>query len=253
MKPKLSWSLVGLLALVLGLAPVAGALADKPPAATYLALGDSLAVGVGAFPDHQQDQFGYVGRFDRWFKDTRDGPHGLVNVAVSGERSAGFIDTQLPQALAAINAESDVQVVTLDIGGNDLRDLLAGPCAPPTPDMAECLPAAQQTVGVLAYRHGVALQSLQVALAADPGDETILVMGLYNPYKGSGTPFEGLVDTVLAGYNGAVSQVASAYGARFVNVYPLFDPAAPLLADDGYHANNDGYAAIAAAFEAAAQ
>ncbi|MBI4202045.1 MAG: hypothetical protein HY532_02865, partial [Chloroflexi bacterium] len=100
------------------------------------------------------------------------------------------------------------------------------------------------------------------------------VMTYYNPFDGTGHPYEGPVDLTLLGADGTVNCAAAfgnpanmglndlitcfgaGYGAQVVDVYPLFDGNALALthiAKGDIHANNDGYAAIAAAFVAAAQ
>ncbi|HEX2142648.1 MAG TPA: hypothetical protein VHK28_10340, partial [Candidatus Limnocylindria bacterium] len=74
-----------------------------PAAGTYVALGDSLAVGVGA---EQPDEGGYVARlFAELSALGRDGVQAarLTNVAVSGETSDSIIrDGQLARGARAI-------------------------------------------------------------------------------------------------------------------------------------------------------
>ena len=116
-----------MVALALGMAlPVGLASAAPPTRPVYLALGDSLALGVGATVP---ERVGYVPRFHHALQPAkRGGPHALINLAVPGATSASFITNgQLASAVAAINdPTTDVQVVTLDIGGNDLLALLQG-------------------------------------------------------------------------------------------------------------------------------
>ena len=71
-------------------------LADPKPPAIYVALGDSLAVGVGATVTEKK---GYVPQFKKRATANTD----LVNLAVSGENSSTFISSgQLASAVAAI-------------------------------------------------------------------------------------------------------------------------------------------------------
>ena len=121
-------ALAALLALAIGL-PAVPAAADEPEGTIYLALGDSLAWGEGA-----TDRFetAYVPHFYRFLRgDSHSRARELVNLAVGGETSESFITgwldpgpqrtPQLNQALAVIaDPNTDVSVVTLDIGGNDL-------------------------------------------------------------------------------------------------------------------------------------
>src|SRR5215207_1092499 len=107
-----------LAALVLAPAGVASAAAPEP-SEIYLALGDSLAVGIGAT---NPARLGYVAHV---FRVAHARPAGSVdqlrNLAVGGETSGTFISSgQLAQAVAAIRQpSSDVRLVTLNIGGND--------------------------------------------------------------------------------------------------------------------------------------
>lgn len=270
--------LVVALVAVAWVASAGGALAKKPPAATYLAMGDSLAVGVGVIPAHQQDQFGYVGRFNHWFKDSREGPHSLVNVGVAkpgGETSATFIsEGQLAAAVEAIGADSDVQLVTLNIGGNDLDNLRdeGGPCAM-DPGSDACQAAVQATFITFAANYQYILGTVLAELAQDPGDETLMVMTQYNPFDGTGHPWENAIDLILLsgdmkidcsglgnpaniGLNDLIACIGSAYGAEVVDVYPAFaDKALALthIAQGDIHPNKKGYRVIADEFEAVAQ
>ncbi|MBI4203307.1 MAG: hypothetical protein HY532_09380, partial [Chloroflexi bacterium] len=195
MKGKAKGIMMGFLMAALAVLPAGAALAAKPAPATYLALGDSLAVGVGAAP--LEWQFGYVGRFDQWFRDSREGPHQVTNLAVGGETSGSFIaGGQLAAAAAAINdPETDVQVVTLDIGGNDLLGLLGGVCF--NPATLECQTAIGAALGTFVGNYSYILGTVAGALAADPGAKTILVMTYDNPFDGTGHPYEGPVDLTL--------------------------------------------------------
>ena len=269
----LGFLLVGLAALSSG-----AALAAKPPEATYLALGDSLAVGEGATP--LEWQFGYVGQFNHWFKDSRDGPHNLTNLAIGGETSGSFVaGEQLAAAIQAIaDPDTDVQVVTLDIGGNDMLRLLrpGGPCYP-NPATPACQAAVGAALAGFSGNYKVILGSLVTALGQDPGTETILVTTYYNPFDGTGSPLEIPVDITLLGADMAINCTAALgnpvnvglndlitcigagfapYGVEVVNVYPIFDGNAMALtniADGDIHPNNDGYDAIADALIANAQ
>src|SRR5215204_2679 len=118
-----------LVAFLLAIPTTVGASAPKDER-VYLALGDSLAVGSGAT---RPDRVGYVPHLAEFFRGAaHGGATSTVTVALPGATSASFISSgRLAQAVAAIDAGSDVVVVTLDIGGNDLLGLLAPgqPCA----------------------------------------------------------------------------------------------------------------------------
>ncbi|MEM7275341.1 MAG: SGNH/GDSL hydrolase family protein [Actinomycetota bacterium] len=83
--------------------------ADRP---LLVALGDSLAQGVGAY----HPTMGHVGRLQAALS-TEGAPQPVLNLSRSGARIADVIDTQLP-ALATVDQEAALVVCT--VGSNDL-------------------------------------------------------------------------------------------------------------------------------------
>jgi acyl-CoA thioesterase I len=268
----LSAAVGGLIAaLLLARAPVATAAAPPSPQ-TYLALGDSLAVGVGAV---NPARLGYVAHV---FHVARARPAGSVkqlrNLAVSGETSSSFISSggQLARAVSAINEpSSDIRLVTLDIGGNDFLGLLqpGQPCAG-DPSTSTCQIAVGTALAAFQANYTLILSQLTLALSRDPGDERLLVMTYFNPFSGTGNlVFERAFDIVLLGSDGridctalpaaddrlGVNDLIACIGVRFgattVDIQPLFVGRGPNLThiDDGdIHPNTAGHAAIAHAF-----
>lgn len=237
----------------------------------YLGLGDSLAVGDGASVPAEA---AYVPLMADYFAGT---PHGgakqAVNLGVGGETTSSFLAGQLAGAVATIgNPATDVTVVTLSIGGNDLLDLLnepTDPCAM-NPASATCQALLAAALGTVAANYPVIMGNLAAALAADPGTERVFVLTLYNPFGGTGHPLEVPVDVALlgsdltvdclaiqtdpakAGLNDIVACTSMAFGAVVVDGYQVIgDNALALthIGDPGFniHPNDDGYAAIAKA------
>ncbi len=270
-------ALAAFLALAIGL-PAAPAAAGAPDSTVYLALGDSLAWGYGATDPLET---AYVPHFYRFLQgDSHSRARELVNLAVGGENSTSFITGVLPpnpprtpqldQALAVIaDPDTDVSVVTLDIGGNDLLELLrpGAPCStyPPT---NECLLAGQAAIVQFSQNYGYILTVLNKALAADPGEETLMVMTYYNPWSGTGSAYEGVVAMLMLGTDGRIDCASQAgwgmndiiacvgtmFGATVVDVYPRFEGKGLELthiAEGDIHANDSGYAQIAIEFRAA--
>jgi GDSL-like lipase/acylhydrolase family protein len=268
--------------------------AASAPARVYLALGDSLAYGVGATdvpeqPTAPSPRLGYVPHLSNFF---RGASHGgitqTVNLAVGGETSATFISNgQLSGAVNTINEASDIQVVTLDIGGNDLLGLLFTPeCADPR--SKPCTDLVQAAISnfivdpidpSLPGTYPRILGALNGALSTDPSGARLMVMTLYNPFSGTGnTVYETAVDKALLGADGKVDCTAfgnplrtqdigmndaitcipdiGQFRATVVDVYPVFEGKGPTLThilDNGtnIHPTNAGYAQIAATFEKA--
>ena len=114
---------------------------------------------------------------------------------------------------------------------------------------------------------------IAAALAAEEGDETFVVTTYYNPFDGTGSPYEAPVDGALlgldgvidcaaltnpynAGLNDIIACVGGATGAVTADVHPAFDGDALRLthiAEADIHPNNRGHRAIADVVIEAAQ
>lgn len=267
------------LALVLAVGLSSQAVA-KAPTSLYIALGDSLAVGDGAT---DMATTAYVPLMADYFAGTFHGDaKNMLNLAIGGETTVSFQVahvgpvSQLNAALAAIgDPETDTKVVTLSIGGNDLLDLLNEPtddCVI-NPVGAACQGQVAAALGSVATNMPVILGTLAGALALDPGDEDVYVLTLYNPFGGTGSPYELPIDGALLGVDGSVdctnwsnpynvglddivACTAMYFGFNVIDGYAAIgDNALALthIGDPGFniHPNDDGYAAIAKAHRVA--
>jgi lysophospholipase L1-like esterase len=254
-----------LVTLSLALHP-ALALAEPTQPQVYLALGDSLTAGVGATIPAQ---LGYVPRLSNYFRGTAHGGiDAVINLGVPGETSTTLRSgSQLTSALAAINdPTTDIRVLTLDIGGNDLAALLSQEPCRTSPNDPTCRQAVASALMTFAANYMSILTQLAAALADDPGAETVMVMTYFNYLSGTGASLEQVVDAVLLGpdlgvscaapqmtwgLNDVISCVAGQLGFSVVDVYPVFagkSAALTHVADADFHPNNAGYALIASAF-----
>ncbi|GAC1646060.1 MAG: GDSL-type esterase/lipase family protein [Herpetosiphon sp.] len=206
----------------------------------YLALGDSLAAGWNAEPGK-----GYVNRLGSRLEQLKPG---IVtrNIAVAGETSSSFIGRQLPQALRIIKAEQaagkQVSPITLDIGGNDARNV------------ERRTPAERhQTVKLVAKNLGKALDELLMATKGPHGERTadIVLMNYYNPWSGDPK------DTASPAYwaaelNSAIEAVARARGISVADTATPFDNgkafSLTFIVNGDIHANNAGHQVIADQF-----
>lgn len=85
-------------------------------ALVYVALGDSAAQGVGASSPAK----GYVGQFAKRLEAKYGRPVQIINLSKSGARIQDVIQDQLPKL-----ADYHPDVITVDIGGNDIADFEA--------------------------------------------------------------------------------------------------------------------------------
>jgi lysophospholipase L1-like esterase len=253
-----------ILALLAALSSVmTGSAATPRQRKVYLALGDSVQFGDGA----SKPSRGLAPLFYQYL-DRVDAADQYINLAVPGETSStmqGGPRSQLAQALAVINSpRTDVTVVTLGIGGNDVP---FDNCLP-EPLSQACLAAHQAAMDLLARNLAVILPQLTQAFERDPGAERLIMMTYYQPFGGTGLPFEDGLDVLWQGRDGAVNCAASAaqpanvglndviscvgmrYGAQIVDLFTRFDDRALELthiADFDVHPNDAGHALIAAA------
>jgi lysophospholipase L1-like esterase len=263
-------AVAALWAVIAGLALACGSTADGglEPSPTpsveqpvYLALGDSLAIGVGA---SDWAHGGYVARLLERLDASGATPEGyeLQNVSRSGADTRSVInDGQLQDALTIIrerretpSAADDVEVITVGLGGNDGFSLV--PVCNGVVDDA-CLEAAR--VRIAEVRTNLEFIVERLRDAAGP-EVRIAVMTYYNPLIHEGCPlheFEPIGDVVLEGEadlgvaEGLNDEIRAAAADTGVPVAEVGDLNATELTGDCLHANDAGHVRIAAAFEAA--
>lgn len=261
--PALAALAAAAVAVPLVAAPSSAAPANRSSPALYLALGDSVAAGVGA-PAGQ----GYVDLLGARLSEALDCNTGNAvacrrteNISVSGATTQTLIDAQLPAAVKRLtqrnqNASTadDIRLVTVTIGGNDVVGPVVAACGG-DPQSWQCATAVQTVLGGLAQRYAAILHELRQA--AGP-DTTIAVMTYYNAFVGSCYMLEvfpalhvlapALLDGSEYTLNGVIRATADQVDALVV------DTAADITADelvggsDCLHPNSAGHAAIADAF-----
>ncbi len=231
----------------------------------YVALGDSLAVGVGS---SDPPTLGYVPLFQEHLKDLLADPKlGLLNVGHGGDTSTtlishGHLDDALDE-LEARNGDkksrNDVEAVSIDIGGNDIFGLLFVCGGGLTP---ACLAAITGTFATFSFNFDLILGELRAA--AGP-DTSIIAMTYYNSLVNPGCPFSPLAplaDIVLEGgipvlvpigLNDLIRSIAADHDALVADLVPggafpaLLGPSE--IQPDCLHANDDGYEIVADEFK----
>ena len=263
-----------ILALALAMAIASPAAAATPPG-LYVALGDSLAVGDGA---SDWDVTAYVPLMADYYAGKMHGDaKDLVNLGVRGETTSSFLGGQLTSAMQAIlDPATDTRVVTLSLGGNDVGSLLNDPgdACVANPFGAECQAEVAAALTTVSNNFPAIIFTLQSALAQDAGDEQLYVLNVYNPFGGTGTPYEGPVDVALLGADLAVdcTALSNPLNVGLNDIIDCTSRGLGAIPVDGYHAigdnaltlthigegtfdshpNDEGYAAIAKAHRLAA-
>jgi len=252
------------LAALLALSWGAGASAQTPPPSPilpYFALGDSLAAGVGASDPATK---GYVAQFAQriWGPlSLPQDPTAHWNLGIPGETSTSMLapDGQLRRAVAELDRRNkdddpanDVRIITLDIGGNDILGTLQRPECTPDPGAQACQDILfQQVIPTLEEN----LKRILGALRKAAGPQVpILLLTLYNPFSGTGTPLDSLGDALLPKINEIYFHVAPTFDVQVVDIFPIFQGKGPQLthiARLDIHPNDEGYRLMAEAMVAA--
>ena len=212
----------------------AGGAAASPDPPLYLALGDSLAAGVGA---SNPSQTGYVGLVFDALRTEPSSPYAgvdltLLNLGNPGETTTSMLASgdQMEQAMAEIESRrsdgvdgNEAVVISIDIGANDFIPLVLGdsPCLP-NPLAQACQDAAASALTT--FRANFADIMRRLRAAAGPEVE-IVAVGLYNPLSGSGGSFDAVGDAAVELFNSTVAAAATDRDIRaiFADVFIYFD------------------------------
>jgi lysophospholipase L1-like esterase len=203
----------------------ATAVTDTPVFWDYVALGDSLAVGVGA---HK----GYVDRYAAYITNDTGAQINLVNLGRSGQTSSELLHV-LRNDPAMRRALGTAEVITFNIGINDLghagqayENVTCGGS-----DNQECLRAA-----VEAFKANWDAIIAELLSLRSTEDTVIRTAGIgYTPRVDA--IFEPYVDEV----NHHIATTAANHDIPYAQPY-LDDR---YISSDGIHPNDDGYEAIA--------
>ncbi len=246
--------LARLLGVLLILLAIGGGSAATPPRATaapqgsgdlYLALGDSLGVGLlSSMPDTR----GYVAQFHALLERGAGRTIILRNLSVSGETARTMLDKGQLAAAQKTLAEARaagwrVSPITIDIGGNDLRSLQEGN-------------DAAREAGLADFRAGLARIFDTLIAAATIGGTPrpdMIAMTIYDPAGGDPTIARSDAWWV-ARFNTVITEEATARGIAVADAHARFAGRERELTwmPLDFHANNAGHGVIAAEFWRAA-
>lgn len=214
------------------------------PTWQYAALGDSLAAGALA-------QLGYVPRYATYINTDTGATVTTLNLGIPGWQSSDLLNA-LQNDPAIRSQVSGAQVVTWDIGGNDLSNahdsFVNNTCG--GADNQDCFRSAVTTFE--ANWDAIVVELLKLR---DPSKTILRTMDIYNPYvasdmqAGTFTTVEPYLDQV----NNHIHDNANTNNIPVAAVHTAFngadgtqDPASlGLIAADGFHPNDAGHKVIA--------
>jgi lysophospholipase L1-like esterase len=199
----------------------------------YLAMGDSLAAGLGAIPVTQG--YAYLlykgGTFDSLTNTI------FVDAGMPGATSAQVLAFQVQQATDIFQPDD----VTISVGGNDLLEILNG--ADPVTVLTNFQANLVQILGTL--RANLPKARIIIGNQYDIPEITASIPG---------------ATQVIAAFNAIIAGVAQATGVRVADVFDAFQGRTGLLLIERHgasafevHPTNAGYRVMADAFAAVSQ
>jgi lysophospholipase L1-like esterase len=207
----------------------------NPPKSYYLALGDSVTYGYQASkiaPGFTAEDFGtgYVDVFAAQLRSIQPTIE-VVNYGCPGESSTTFSEggcpvvgtgfplhdafsgPQLDAALSFLRAHpGEVSPITITLWGNDVRELVSG-CGF---DLACIRAGAPAMITGLVSNLDTVLRRLR---ATAPNAE-IIVTGAWDSFVGN----FAIADPLFIAMNAAIADAVARDGARFADVFPIFNP-----------------------------
>ncbi|PTQ55460.1 MAG: Lipase/Acylhydrolase with GDSL-like motif [Candidatus Carbobacillus altaicus] len=210
---------------------------DHPWPAVIVALGDSLARGIG-----DDGSGGFVGRLRKLMETSEKHVPAVTNLAVSGATSKDLLQKLSEPGVPETIRKADL--LLLSIGGNDafpdVRVLEQGDAGRENQIEANLTRSAELD----RYRTHLsqALETIRSYNASAP----IFLLGLYDPFNDVPGLGRASLQAVHA-WNGAIEEVAA--DIEQVYVVPTFDlmllGGRAYLSNDHFHPDARGYAAIA--------
>ncbi len=199
----------------------------------YIALGDSIAYGIGSSLPRKRSYPALVrGYIEEWSR----APVELHNLAVPGETSTTFVnDGQLDEfrhVLASRATDGTQTIVTVSLGGNEMLQ-------------AEALDNAgkQMALDDFAAAYDAAIGDIRTIAGNDA-----LIVVTTNYDLSEGNPEQQFSDAWwVAQFNNSIGNVAATYGATVADIEPIFRGRIDELTLHPWdvHPKNRGFLAIA--------
>lgn len=208
----------------------------------YLALGDSVAYGLGA---PLPNDLGYAGQFYNNYLKRLKPNLTYKDFGISGETTSSFISRPRGQSqlqrvyaelAAAKAAQKRISPITLTIGGNDMLNAINS--APSSKDIA-------------LKQFDTNLQTILSGLKAHTnGQSDIIITTYYNPFGGGSTGQADENTQWLERFNAVIEQRGKEFNIKVADFYPPINGQAQTLtwaAFGDVHPNQQGYSKLAQA------
>ena len=208
---------------------------ENPPSPhfDYVALGDSLAAGQN--PNGAEHGYSYTNSIKTMLA-TSGNTGSYQNFGVSGYKTEDILNQLSDPKIARFLA--DAEIVTLNVGANDILRLTAVEDyfdAPTPANLVAAANAVQTELPNVGFRIATIIGSIR---AANPNAE-IYVMGYYNAF-----PSQPELTQLILGLNNAISYATTATGTTYVDTMSTFiSDYLPNALD--IHPTHDGYQSIA--------
>jgi lysophospholipase L1-like esterase len=203
---------------------------QSAPSALLVALGDSIALGIG-----DEEGGGFVERLRDGLEALQESPVHVTNLAVNGFRSDQLLDL-LERRENARQAVAEASVIAVSIGGNDLARVIKKHALDLTMDRFDESRA----------RFAEHLAEIVDMLTSGNESADIYLLGLFNPLSAWFSDIPELAD-IFDGWNRTIRETAEAHErVYYVPVDDLFAGGGPdYTADDFIHPNGAGHGLIA--------
>ena len=215
--------------------------AENTKIVDYVALGDSLAAGQN--PNGAEHGYSYPNSIKNLLASSGN-PGSYQNFGVSGYTTQNIID-QLTNP-KVVRFLADAEIVTLDVGANDILALPAVHAYLVAPT-DENLAAAAAAVTAEFYDIGLNIGTIIGGIKAANPDAKIYVMGYYDAFPSYPEPSHSALLGLIQGLNSAISYATTATGATYVPTIATITLEYLPNASD-IHLTHDGYKTISADF-----
>ncbi|MEZ4520157.1 MAG: SGNH/GDSL hydrolase family protein [Thermomicrobiales bacterium] len=227
-----------ILSIALLVSNLLSAVAQPVQSATvYIALGDSIAAGIGSSLPRERSYPALIGDL---IARQLERPVRVENLATPGESASSFPSSNQMRDLRLLvdevqTAQQDIETVTVSLGGNELLEIQDAPLA----DRMAALASFESAFPL-------ALESIRSAVGADP---RIFASTIYDP-TGENPDVEFSEAWWIEQFNMVIRDASSIDGVTIVDVSAsLEDDAAALTRYPvDVHPTNAGHARIAATF-----